>query len=97
MKNVVFSYTRLSVSYLLPRLGTSEGGLASKDAEARLVAHGKNELAGQKTTALAVFLRQFKSPFVYLLIAAAILSFILGETTDSLFIVVFITINSVLG
>ncbi len=97
MKNVVFSYTRLSVSYLLPRLGTSEGGLASKDAEARLIAHGKNELASQKTTALAVFLRQFKSPFVYLLIAAAILSFILGETTDSLFIIVFITINSVLG
>ena len=55
------------------RLGTSDAGLTAKDAAARLVRDGLNELAPPPTpSTVLLFLRQFNSPLIYLLIAAAV-------------------------
>ena len=46
-------------------------GLPPDQAARRLAEYGVNELSGTETTAVAIFLRQFRSSFIYLLFAAS--------------------------
>ncbi len=46
---------------------------------------------------LDVLLRQFKSPFFYLLFIAALIAFFIGEKTEGLVILIFVLINTLLG
>ena len=80
------------------RLGTSDAGLTAKDAAARLVRDGLNELAPPPTPSMILlFLRQFNSPLIYLLIAAAVVSLGLGHRTDAGFIGVVLVVNALIG
>ena len=80
------------------RLGTSDAGLTAKDAAARLVQDGLNELAPPPTPSMILlFLRQFNSPLIYLLIAAAVVSLGLGHRTDAGFIGVVLVVNALIG
>lgn len=77
---------------------SSERGLSSGEARRRLIKYGQNILSAEKPySRLLVFLSQFKSPLIYVLIAAAVLSFLAGETTDSQVIAAAIFINVVIG
>lgn len=94
----VFSYSALSAEEALKKQGVEEGdGLPAKEAALRLERYGKNALMEKKLRWQEVFLRQFRSAFIYLLIGAAILSSLLGEKTDSMMIVIFLAINVLLG
>ena len=44
-----------------------------------------------------VILRQFKSPLIYILMIAALISFAIGEFTDGFFILAVITVNAIIG
>ncbi|MBN1162146.1 cation-transporting P-type ATPase [Patescibacteria group bacterium] len=59
--------------------------------------YGKNLLINNQITWWHILLRQFKSAFIYILIAASIVTFALGEHIDSIFILFFIVINVLLG
>lgn len=72
-------------------------GLPVSEAVNRLSQFGPNQIAGQVTTWWQIFIRQLKSPFLFLLLVAAALAFILGERIDSLLIFLFVLINTVLG
>ena len=73
-------------------------GLTSEEAESRLKQFGPNELPKPKSASLAlVFLRQFKSPFIYVLLAAAGVSFGLGQTVNAWFIFGVLLINASIG
>lgn len=74
-----------------------ETGLSSDEVARRLSQYGQNEFAHRKTTAAELFVRQCRSSFIYLLGAAALLSFFLGQAIDGLLIVLFIGINLILG
>lgn len=78
-------------------LHTEQHGLTQAEAAARLKQTGRNELRAHSVSALQIFLRQFRSPFLYLLLGAAALSFGLGELFDGLLILAFVLINSILG
>lgn len=82
---------------LFTELQSSAHGLRTAEVQLRLARDGKNELSQQQVRWWQIILRQFKSPFIYLLIGAALLSFLLREWTDGLMILLFITINAVLG
>lgn len=58
---------------------------------------GPNTLLSRELRWWTVFGRQFRSPFVYLLGAAAALAFFLGEPIDGAFIVFFVFLNALLG
>lgn len=75
-----------------------EKGLTTHAAQEALRTYGKN-ISRRETTPLwfAVLKRQVASPFVYLLVAAAGVSLLLGETIGTLFIVIFVLINVSLG
>ena len=69
---------------LLRELGVDETGLASVEAAARLQRFGPNTLGERKRSDTpALLLRQFTSPIILILIAAAVLSFAVRDPTDS--------------
>src|ERR1043165_8512062 len=80
----LFSYWNLPPEKLFAALNTSDKGLTSSVAEQRLKQYGRNALEERKqVTALSLFLNQFKSPLVLILIFAAIISLVVGEWTDA--------------
>lgn len=90
-------YSGKSIEEILREFSTSTTGLSEKEASLRLARYGANEIRSEKGKALSIFIRQFKSPFVYLLIGAAVISLFLKEFIDTLMIFAFVLINGLLG
>jgi magnesium-transporting ATPase (P-type) len=83
---------------LLDLLATPPHGLRQAEADARLARFGRNALPRGKPPSLAaIFLAQFKSPLIYVLLAAALVSALLREWTDAGFIFAVLLINAVIG
>ena len=83
---------------LFQRLKTNKSGLSETEAEKRLKEYGKNELKTKREfTAIRIFLGQFTSFLVLILLAAAIISYIIGEHLDAYGIFAIIIINAVIG
>ncbi|RFU63212.1 cation-translocating P-type ATPase [Peribacillus saganii] len=80
-------------------LGTSaQHGLKEEEIKLRQKQHGFNELReGEKQSALMLFLAQFKDFMVLVLLAATLVSGLLGEYIDSIAIIAIILINGFLG
>ena len=79
-------------------LKSSENGLSSEEALKRLNEHGPNELkeiAGK--TIFMMFLDQFKDFMIVILMAAAVVSGIIGEMVDTIAIVVIVILNAIIG
>jgi Ca2+-transporting ATPase len=73
-------------------------GLTSTAAQARLAETGPNEIVRQKARSrAALFLAQFASPLVWLLLAACVVSAAVGETVDAVAIVVIVFLNAAVG
>ena len=73
-------------------------GLTPEEAARRLTAHGANELATQQARPWpALLLDQFKDFMIGVLLAAAVVSGVLGERVDTLVIVVIVVLNAVIG
>ncbi len=88
----------LSKEETIEKTNSNIEGLTKKEASYRLNKNGKNELPKSKQkTFLGVFISQFKNPIVYILLITMILSFIVGEYIDGLFILFVILIDAVLG
>ena len=79
-------------------LDTGSHGLGAVDAQARLAHHGLNQLeeAPPPPPAL-VFLRQFRSPLIFILLAALAVTVLLGEHLDASVIAVVLALNAVIG
>lgn len=74
-----------------------ESGLSQEEAQKRLKRDGLNILPDHSLKWWKIFLRQFKSAFVYLLLFAAVLSFVLKQPLEGSMILIFIVINTLLG
>ena len=72
--------------------------LSQQQAEQALAKFGLNVLPETKAQSLLlIFIRQFKGPFIYVLVTAAIFSFFLGQEINALFILAVLVINAVIG
>ena len=95
---MIFSqYTAKSVEDTLRELGSSKEGLTEKEALLDQKKYGLNEIRIKNVNALNILIRQFKSPFTYLLFIAAFIAILIGEKVDSITILVFILINIIIG
>jgi Mg2+-importing ATPase len=90
-------YTAASVPIVLTELDSNLEGLSPEEAVNRLQKYGSNKISKIKTTLLELLLRQLKSPFLFLLLGAALLSFLLGQHINALMIIGFVIINTILG
>ncbi len=77
---------------------STEQGLTSSEASARLARYGSNELEKkEKKPTWFLFLNQFKDFMILVLIAAAIISGFAGDLTDTIIILIIVIINAVVG
>ena len=83
---------------VLSALGTSERGLDTPIAQERLATYGPNELPETAAPSLlAIFIRQFKSPLIYVLLLAGLVSIAIDAHSDAAFIFVVLLINAGIG
>ncbi|MEQ8306638.1 MAG: cation-transporting P-type ATPase [Hoeflea sp.] len=89
----------LSVTDVVARLETDpKAGLSSGDVRQRLKTYGPNQLRRQQTrSVLAIFAHQFNSVIVWLLAAAALMSFLLGDVAEAGAIIVVLVLNGAIG
>jgi Ca2+-transporting ATPase len=88
----------LNADEVLARLGVDRNGLSSVEARERLMKFGPNQLVEKKKISpLAILIEQFKSLLIIILIAAAVLSGVLGEVADSIIIIVIVVLAAGLG
>lgn len=73
-------------------------GLSENEVKEKLRVYGKNKIAeGKKWVGVKIFLSQFRSPLVYVLLFAAMVTFFLGEHVDTGVILFAVGVNTVLG
>ncbi|HPT19092.1 MAG TPA: HAD-IC family P-type ATPase [Methanothrix sp.] len=83
---------------VLAGLKSGHGGLLAGDAAQRLAEHGPNQLESpSKPSPLRIFLSKFKDYMVLVLIFAAIVSYIAGESTNSLVILGIVILVAIIG
>jgi len=90
-------YTNKNIEEIFQDLKTSESGLSEKEAQNRLQIYGFNETREKGVKTAEIFLRQFKSPFFYLLFISAVLALLIGEKVDGIVILSFVLVNVSLG
>jgi Ca2+-transporting ATPase len=88
----------VSIESVFASLKSSLHGLTHNEAVARLEQYGQNALPQAKLPRIGtVFFRQFVSPLIYVLVAAALLSLMIQEWSDAGFISAVLFINAVIG
>lgn len=79
-------------------LDVDEEGLSTAEAQHRMETIGPNELQEEPPTSVWIlFLKQFRSPLIYILVVAAIVTFALGDFIDTGVIVAVLLLNAIIG
>ncbi|HEY2580986.1 MAG TPA: HAD-IC family P-type ATPase [Mucilaginibacter sp.] len=92
------SYYQLDSEDVIRELQSSEDGLTGDEVHKRQLRYGFNKIPQPiSKTLVQIFFRQFLSPLIYVLIAAAIISIASGDLKDAIFILAIILINAILG
>jgi magnesium-transporting ATPase (P-type) len=88
----------MSTQQLFEKYKTSEKGLDDAGVAEAVKEYGKNELEKEKRESIIlIFLAQFQSPVVLMLVAACVASLLLGEIIDGLLIFGIVTLNACLA
>lgn len=88
-----------SKSDVLQKLGVDPAyGLSEAEAKKRLVQYGLNKLKEKpKKSIVSLFFSQLKDMLIYVLLASAAITMIIGEATDSIIILLVVILNAVIG
>lgn len=79
-------------------LKTSKNGLSENEAFLRLKRYGLNKLPEEKPISkFSLFLKQFKSPLVFILVIAGVITLFLKDFSDSIIIWLIIVFNAFIG
>lgn len=75
-----------------------ENGLSSEEAKQRLEKYGFNQLKGKpKKSMLSLFFSQLNDMLIYVLLASAVITFVIKEYTDSAIILLVVVLNAIIG
>ena len=86
------------IEEILKQYSTQKEGLSNDEATNRLNKYGLNKLKEQKKDSpLKLFFSQFVDVLIWMLIIAAIASYMIGNHLDAFVIVVVVIINSIIG
>src|SRR3990167_5729123 len=98
MADTAPEWHRLPAEEALKALGSSTAGLSSAEAAARLARDGPNVLASApRRSPWAIFLSQFADVLVLILLAAAVVSGLIGDVEDTVVIAVILILNAAIG
>lgn len=92
------AYTAKKIDAISSEFDVSlETGLSDQEVTKRQKVYGFNEIKTKEIGWFDVLLRQFKSPFIYLLVGVLIIAFLLGSYFDSLVILLVVLLNTLVG
>lgn len=90
-------YTKKS-SEIFETLHSNKNGLTQEEVKNRLLKYGFNKLPEAKLDSLLIiFLRQFQSPLIYILMFASLIVFFTGEFIDGSIILFVLLFNAIVG
>ncbi|MCB2339696.1 cation-translocating P-type ATPase [Clostridium estertheticum] len=92
-------FARKTIKEVLKEFNSNlEMGLSQNESEIQREKFGFNQLETKKPkTLLSMFFAQLNDILIYILIAAAVISALLGETSDAVIIAIVIVINATVG
>lgn len=92
-------FEQKSILECLKELDTNlEQGLTESEAQRRLKEYGKNALETDgKKSIWKIFFSQINEPMIYILLAAAAISLLLGEIADAVIILIVVLLNAIIG
>jgi Ca2+-transporting ATPase len=92
------NFYQFDTEQVFKQLETQAEGLTAEQADQRLRQYGRNKIGEERRTArLKIFLRQFTSPLIYILLIAALVTFLLQSYTDTGVILTVVVFNAVIG
>ena len=98
MEQNIQSFWSIPIPELLKKLQVTNSGLTTNEANDRLKDYGANRLKPQRRSdAFTLFIAQFKSPIILILLFATILSIFLHNLVDASIILVIVIISGLLG
>jgi len=87
-----------TIDEVFEELKSSKNGLSTNSARNIFNSHGPNQLPKTRPDSVGlIFLRQFKSPIIYILFISAFIVLAIGEFVDALIIFAVLIINAVIG
>ncbi|MFV8782634.1 cation-translocating P-type ATPase [Microbulbifer sp. SA54] len=93
-----YPWHSLATQQVADQLASGTCGLAAEEARQRLTSYGTNALPLPRLPGfLRLFLRQFISPLIYVLLAAMLVSLVAGKFADASFIGLILLINALIG
>ena len=93
-----YSWHSLSLDKVFSTLESSRGGLSIEEVKNRLKKYGPNLLPKEKPySKLKLFLSQFESPLILILLVACGISLYLGHYSDAIFIIAVLLVNTSVG
>ena len=92
------NWHRLNTQEVFELLGSNPEGLTNESAEEKLTEWGYNQLEeGKKKSIAGIFLAQFKDVMILILLAAAVISGIIGDLSDTIVILIIVLLNAIIG
>jgi Ca2+-transporting ATPase len=89
---------QLGADKALSILGSKRSGLTAAQVKEKLLEYGPNQLEGKKKASpILVFLRQFLSPLIYVLLVAAIITMAVGHYLDAGVVIGALILNAIIG
>ena len=94
----IFWHTLKSADVISELKSNATIGLSQNEAKERLKRFGPNSLPEPKCRSiLSIFLNQFLSPLIYLLLIATAIAYFIGEVRDAIVIFVLVFMNAIIG
>src|SRR3989338_4045071 len=97
-KNILAQPWSISVADIFTELKTGSNGLSEKEIVGRQNTYGKNLFKNhEKRSVVSIFLKQLASPLIFILVGAAVITFLLKEWIETFVISGAVIINAGLG
>jgi len=88
----------ISLAEVFSETKSEKDGLTNLEANQRLKKFGRNILPREKPySKIRLFLSQFNSPLMYILLTTVVISFSLKHYSDTIFIIIVLLINTIVG
>ena len=88
----------LSQKQIFEKLNTSLHGLTLNEIQKRVRQYGPNSLPEKKpVSSVHIFISQFNSPLIFILLVASIITYVIGEASDAYIILAVLVFNAIVG
>ena len=97
-QNLEVNFAKLSIEEGLDILSTGKDGLSKYEVFRRIEAYGQNKIEQtKKKSKLNIFLSNFRSPLIYILLLSSIFALLIHKIVDAFVIFIVVLVNAIIG